>query len=65
MFDSFALSTTFQAKHAKATPLLERCQAICEKVYGSEHRLVATTLDHRAGLLREQVRAAGKKSWWY
>ena len=55
--DPFVLPTLFQGKLAEAERLYERCQAIDEKVLGSEHPDFAITLNNRAGLLRAQVRA--------
>ena len=46
-----------QGKYDKAEPLYERCQAIQEKVLGPEHPNLATTLNNRARLFVEQVRA--------
>ena len=51
------LSTAFQGKYGEAEPLYERSQAIREKVYGPDHPAVAESLNNRAGLLRQQVRA--------
>ncbi|CAM9778863.1 unnamed protein product [Ectocarpus fasciculatus] len=49
-----ALSSMCQGKYAEAEPLYEQCQAIEEKVLGSEHPSLATTLNNRAGLLYKQ-----------
>lgn len=45
----------FQGMYAKAEPLYERCQAIQEKILGSEHERVASTINERASLLEAQV----------
>ena len=44
-----------QGKDAEAELLYERCQAIQQKVLGSEHPSLATTLNNRAALLTRQV----------
>lgn len=44
-----------QAKIAEAELLLERSQAIFEKVQGLEHPHVADTLHNRAALLKDKV----------
>ena len=46
------LSLVIQGKYAAAGCSYERCQAIEEKVLGPDHRELATTLNNRAGLLR-------------
>ena len=46
-----------QGNFSEAEPLFERCQAIQEKVLGPEHPSLATTLNNRALLSEEQVRA--------
>ena len=50
-------STVFQGKYDEAEPLYERSQAIDEKVLGPEHPDVAQSLNNRAVLLQNQVRA--------
>lgn len=47
---------SFQGKYEDANPLYERAAAINEAVLGPEHPIVATDLNNRAGLLKEQVR---------
>lgn len=47
-----------QGKLSECKPMLERSQAILEKLLGPEHPMMANILDKRANLLREQVRAA-------
>ena len=51
------LSTAFQGKYGEAEPLCERSQAIRERILGPEHPDVAQSLNNRAGLLYQQVRA--------
>ncbi|CAM9846394.1 unnamed protein product [Ectocarpus sp. 4 AP-2014] len=51
-------SSMYQGKYAEAEPLYERCQAIEEKVLGSEHPSLATTLNNRGGLLYQQGKYA-------
>lgn len=46
-----------QGEYARAKPLYERCQAIQEKALGSDHPILARTLNNRAGLLQTLVRA--------
>lgn len=46
-----------QGRFAEANLLYERCQSIDEKILGPEHPSLAITLNNRAELLREQVRA--------
>lgn len=48
-----------QGKYAEAEPLYERSQVILEKVLGSDHPNVASLLNNRAMLLKNQVRARG------
>ena len=42
----------------EAGPLFERSLAIREKVLGPDHPHVAKSLNNRAGLLQDQVKAA-------
>lgn len=50
----------FQGRYAEAEALYERCQAMDEKALGADHPDVATVLNNRAELLKNQVRAVGK-----
>lgn len=46
-----------QGKFSEAEQLYESSQAVEEKILGPEHPDVATSLNNRAGLLQDQVRA--------
>ena len=48
---------TFQGRLDEAGPLYDRSLAIREKALGPDHPHVATALNNRAALLRDQVRA--------
>ena len=50
------LCATMEGKYDDAEGLYERCQAIQQKVLGSEHPWLAVTLGNRAWLYGRQVR---------
>ena len=53
--EPFRPACSFQSNFAEARALYERGQAIEEKALGPEHPDLATTLHHRAALLKSQV----------
>ena len=57
----FPFSLLYQGKYDEAGQLYERSLAIREKAYGPDHPAVASALNNRAGLLKNQVRA---KRWF-
>lgn len=59
----FAVFSAFQGKPAEAEPLLERSQAIQEKVLGPGHRNVAVALHHRAEICLMQVITMTVLAW--